>query len=84
MYLGTWLEQIEILFDFSPVPEDKRERNVPMSRLKFNIKGGRACWRDTADVWSMGTFFSEFTADGMVTILADGITTLSYTATSLT
>ena len=81
--MGLWLEgkitsmcgegnTFEILFDFSPVPEDKRERNVPMSRLKFNIKGGRACWRDTADVWSMGTFFSEFTADGMVTILADG------------
>ena len=78
--MGLWLEgkitgmcgkgdTFEILFDFSPVPEDKRERNVPLSRLQFNVKGGRACWRDTSQVWSMGTICSVFTAS--VTILSD-------------
>ena len=79
--MGLWLEgkitglcgegdTFEILFDFSPVPEDKRERNVPLSRLKFNVKGGRACWRDAARVWSMGTICSAFTTLS-VTILSD-------------
>jgi len=78
--MGLWLEgkitgtcaigTFEVLFDFSPVKEDKRERNVPLSRLRFNVKGGRVCWRNhLSQVWSMGTIISPYGTS--VTILSD-------------